>query len=282
MSALWGGVFIVGKVMLQNIGPFSVAFCRYAFASVCLLLISLKIEGKLPSLKRSQILPVILLGIIGIFLYSIFFFIGLQKITASRAAIIYALNPIFITLCSAFVFKEKLTTPKAIGTIASLLGAGIVIAKGNLLGLLDLLIGKVGWGEICLFASVFSWVIYTLLGKLVIKELSPLVATTYACLIGGAALFVPAWIEGFVQDFNSFPILVWLGVMYLGFLSSAIGFTWYYEALKAIGPVKTGVFINLVPVFGIFLAVLLLHEQFTPSLLLGTTLVLTGVSIVNL
>jgi drug/metabolite transporter (DMT)-like permease len=275
-AVIWGGTFIAGRVVAQNIEPFSAAFYRFAIASVCLLLLIQKIEGGIPRLKWQQIPLVTFLGLSGVFAYNTFFFMGLKAITASRAALIIALNPIFISLTSALFFKEKLTYLKLIGVVTSLLGAFLVISRGNIWGLLA---GGLGWGEVFIFGCVCSWVTYTLIGKLAMKELSPLAATTYACMIGGAALFLPAWREGLMQDWWQITPLAWLGVLYLGLFGSAIGFTWYYEGLRAVGPAKAGVFINLVPVSAVLLAGLLLNEQLTPTLLLGGTLVLTGVSL---
>ncbi len=277
-AIIWGGTFIAGKVVVQSIEPFSAAFCRFAIASGCLLLITKKIEGKLPRLKWRQIPLVTILGLSGIFAYNALFFLGLKAIPASRAALIIALNPIFISLGSTLFFKEKLTTLKLICTILSLVGADEVISRGNIS---NLLIGEIGRGEFFIFGCVLSWMTYTLVGKLAMKELSPLAANTYACMIGGFVLFFPALGEGILQNWLQFTPLAWLGVLYLGLFGSAIGFFWYYEGLQAIGAAKAGVFINLVPVSAVLLAAFLLNEQLTISLLSGGILVVTGVFLSN-
>lgn len=60
-----------------------------------------------------------------------------------------------------------------------------------------------------------------------------------------------------------------------------IGFVWYYEGVKKIGPVKAGLFINFVPIWGVTLAFLILAEPVTLSLLIGTVLVVSGVYLTN-
>ncbi len=277
-ALIWGGTFIAGRLVVQSVEPFSAAFLRFAVASICLILLSQKIEGRLPLLKRNQIVQVILLGLTGVFAYNAFFFLGLKLIAASRAALIVALNPVFITLSSALFFKEKLSYLKLLGIITSLLGAAIVISKGDVL---HILAGNLGWGELFLFGCVFSWVAYTLIGKIAMRELSPLVASTYACIIGAIALFIPALFEGLVQDFTQFSLIAWLGILYLGFFGSALGFSWYYEGVMAIGAARASIFINLVPVSAILLGIVLLHEPISLSLILGGSLVLTGVFFTN-
>jgi drug/metabolite transporter (DMT)-like permease len=67
----------------------------------------------------------------------------------------------------------------------------------------------------------------------------------------------------------------------LGFFGTALGFQWYYEGIRAIGPSRAGVFINLVPVSAMSLSYLLLDEKLSPSLLAGAILVLAGVYLTN-
>jgi drug/metabolite transporter (DMT)-like permease len=277
-AIIWGGTFVAGRIVVQTMEPFTAAFFRFAVASVCLLILTQRIEKRLPKLKKNQIFPVILLGLTGVFSYNAFFFIGLQTVAASRAALIVALNPIFIAIGAALIFKEKFNNLKLLGIITSLTGAAIVISKGQIINLLR---GSIGWGEFFIFGCVLSWVAYTLIGKSVMKSLSPLAATTYACIIGAIALLIPALLEGIAQNFMQFPLPAWLGIFYLGVLGSAIGFSWYYEGVMTIGAAKASIFINLVPVSAIAFAALLLHEPITISLILGGILVVTGVFFTN-
>ena len=113
-TLFWGGAFVAGKAVSQNIGPFSIAFQRFAIASILLILLTWKIEGKLPALKKFQIMPVILLGMTGIFTYNVLFFKGLKIIEASRASLIIATCPVFITIFSAIFLKEKINIIKSL------------------------------------------------------------------------------------------------------------------------------------------------------------------------
>ena len=72
-AIFWGGTFVAGRSLAQNVGPFSAAFFRFAVASVFLVALTWKMEGKLAVLKSSQILPVLLLGLTGVFFYNLFF-----------------------------------------------------------------------------------------------------------------------------------------------------------------------------------------------------------------
>jgi len=276
-AVFWGGTFVAGRSLAQNVGPFSAAFFRFAIASVFLVLLAWKVEGKITLIKKRQILPVFLLGLTGVFCYNLFFFKGLKLIEASRAAIIIANNPIFITLFSAIFFKEKLNTLKITGILISVSGAIIAISRGDVLEILQ---GNLGLGEFYIFLCVVSWVIFSLLGKVVMTDLSPLSSVTYSSITGTILLFPPALREG-LADCIYYSISDWWNIFYLGFFGTVLGIVWFYEGINVIGPTKAGLFINFVPISAILLAFFILGEPLTLSLLIGTLLVSTGVYLTN-
>lgn len=276
--AFWGGTFIAARIAVQTMEPFAAAFCRFAIASLCLILLTLRLEGQLPRLTIRQGVLLLVLGLSGVFAYNAFFFLGLQTVPASRAALIVATNPVFIAIFSALLLKEPLTRLKIVGILLSLVGVTVVISGGNPA---TLFAGEVGQGELYILGCVASWVVYTLVGKRVMGNLSPLMATTYACLLGTLALLGVALLRGLVADWPTFAPAAWLSVAYLGIFGTAAGFNWYYEGVLAIGSAKASIFINLVPVFAIALAVLVLGEPITLPLVIGGALVITGVFLTN-
>jgi len=270
----WGGTFIAGRIIAKDIGPFSAAFLRFVIASFFLLLFVCQVEGKLPLPKKRQLFGVFLLGMTGVFSYNVFFFKGLKIIGAGRASVIIATNPVFITILSAYFFKERLDLIKIIGIAFSVSGAIIVVSKGNLNEIVN---GSIGQGEIFIFCCVLSWVAYSLIGKAVMTNLSPLVSVFYSSMIGAVFLFFPAYFEGVVHDFSQYPIKDWLSIFYLGFFGTVVGFVWYYEGIKQIGPMRASLFINFVPISAVLLAFVILNEPITLSLFMGTILVCAGV-----
>lgn len=218
MAIFWGGTFIAGKIVAQHVGPFSAAFLRFAIASVFLCLTAIKLEGHLPALRLHQLLPVFLLGMTGVFAYNVFFFKGLKLIEAGRAAIIIANNPICIALFSALLFRERLTPLRLSGILTSIAGAMVVITRGDWHAIGS---GAVGWGELFILGCVASWVTFSLLGKRLLAELSPLASVLYAALCGTACLAVPAWQEGMLAAWSSYTLADWASLFYLGFRDGA-------------------------------------------------------------
>ena len=277
-AVFWGGTFIAGRMISETVNPCSASFLRFVIASFFLIVITIKIEGKLPKLKKNQVIPVILLGFTGVFAYNILFLTGLRYINAGRAALIIALNPIFISLLSAFFFKERLNLIKITGIIMSVTGAIIVISNGSIT---DFVGYKFGKGELLICGCVLCWTSYSLIGRAVMDDLSPIISVCYSSIIGTLLLSVPALFSGILSHIGSYSAVDWLNIFYLGFFGTVLGFFWYYEGINEIGPTKSSVFINFVPISAILLAFFILHEQITPSLLFGAVLVVSGVYFTN-
>lgn len=277
-AIFWGGTFVAAWVVAQDVGPYSASFLRFLTASLLLLGMALLKEGQLPLLKRHQVLPAILLGLTGVFAYNVFFFLGLKTVAAGRASLIVASNPVFIALFSSLFFRERMTRGKVAGIILCLTGATVVISRGDPAAIFS---GGVGRGELFILGCVASWVAYSLIGKVILKDCSPLIAVTYSCLIGMVALFPPACWENLTAPAGGFSLQDWMGITYLGFFGTFLGFIWYYEGIRVIGPSRASVFINFVPVSGVFFGWLILGETVNLSLLAGAALVLAGITLTN-
>ena len=277
-AVFWGGTFIAGRIVAQEVEPFSAAFLRFVVASAILSGFIFKTQKRLPPLSWKQLLAVSALGLTGVFAYNAFFFSGLKTVTASRASLIITSNPAFIGLFAALIFHERLTPWKILGIALSVSGAAIVVSKGQPLVLFD---GNLSLGELCIFGCVASWVAYSLIGKAALTRLSPLVSVTYACVMGAIFLALPALFEGLSFKLPSYSWAVWLSIIYLGLFGTAFGFIWYYEGIQAIGPSRAGVFINLVPLSALIMAFFILNETLDASILVGATFILSGVYLTN-
>ncbi|WP_126375563.1 DMT family transporter [Desulfovibrio ferrophilus] len=272
-ALLWGGTFSAGRVLAGQMGPYTAAFLRFAIASVLLVWLTLRIEGRLPRLTPKLTLAVLLLGLTGVFGYNLCFFTGLATVHAGRAAVIVASNPIFIALGAALFFGEPLTRNKLLGIVLSVTGAAWVISRGDPL---TLLAGHLSTGDLWIMGCVASWVSYSLIGKVVMGQLSPLASVAMSCAAGTILLLPPALNEGLAATLPGFSLTAWGCLAYLGVLGTVVGFTWFYEGVLAIGPSKAGVFINFVPVSAVTIGFFALGEPVDASLALGGLLVITG------
>jgi drug/metabolite transporter (DMT)-like permease len=274
----WGATWISGRILAQDMGPFSAALLRFVTASAFLLFWSWRVNGAFPALPRKDILPVAFLGLTGIFLYNAFFFTGLKTVPAGRAALIIASVPVIISIISALMLGERLTPGKIAGTLLSLTGASIVLSGGNPVKLFQ---GGLSHGDLMILGCVAAWTAYSVAGSRVMKRVNPLMAVTWSCILGTLMLVTPALTHGLLDDIGRASLVDWGNILFLGVVATGVAFTWYYAGIRAIGAARAGIFINLVPVFAIAMGYVILGEPVTSALLTGGAMVISGVWLAN-
>jgi drug/metabolite transporter (DMT)-like permease len=275
--AFWGGTFVAGRLLAGVVPPFHSAFLRFFLAVMLLLLVLRCIEGRFPPLDLKQLGAVGLLGLTGVFGYNVAFFTGLQTVSAGRAGLIVALNPVGIALLSALFGGEPLRMASIVGIVISVAGAVLVISNGDL----SLMTSGVGVGELTLLGCVLCWALYSVIGRRAMRGLSPLTAVTYSALAGTLFLAPVALAQGVLTRIFSYGLDAWASIIFLAVFGTVLGFIWYYQSINEIGAVKSGVFINFVPLFAMLFGLLLLDEPVTLTLLQGAALVITGAWITN-
>ncbi len=272
---------MAGRVVALELPPLPIAIGRFGIAVIALYLWARWTEGGLPRLSLLQLMQTLLLGLTGVCLYNLFFLVSLSEMSASRTATFVALNPVVVSLLMFVLFRERLSLGRWAGIGLTLLGALLVISRGNLTALVGNVESSFGRGEIAMSMAVLSWALYTIIGRNALKGLSPLSATTYAA-IWGLALLVGAYVvipAPDIQDAMSARGLA--AILYLGIGGTVVPFLWYYRGVAEIGPARTSVFTNLVPVFGVLFGVVLLGEPLLMSMIVGGGLVVVGVILTN-
>lgn len=272
---LWGGTWIAGRVVAQELSaPLFAAAFRFLLAGAALAGFALLTEGAVPRPSGSREWGAVTgLAATGIFLYAVCFFYGLKYIPAGRGALVVALNPVVVALAAWFLGQERMTPAKLAGVAVALAGCLIVIGDGDPLALLH---GAVGVGEWLIAGCVLCWTAYTFIGRSATKTLSPLAATLYASLLGALFLGAAALVQGSIVP-GEWSWRVWASVVFLALGGTALGFTWFADGVRALGAARASAFINLVPVFAVLQAAVLLGERLAPAVLAGGALVIAGV-----
>lgn len=278
VPAIWGGTFVGGKIVVASLTPLMGSFARYIVACIALLAAAFLLEGGLPRLSRAQWLGTFVLGLLGVFAYNLFFMGALERLPASRAALIIALNPAITIAISALVLKEHLSLRRWLGVAVALFGVAVVVSRGDLASLAR---GSIGSGELLMFAAVVSWALYTIIGRKVLGGLSPLAATNYAALWGTLLLGLVSAPQFHALRSAQFDWRVNLSLLYLGVCGTALAFVWYYMSVKRFGAGRASIFNNLVPVFGVTISVVLLGEPLLTSMLVGGAITIAGVFMVS-
>lgn len=276
--ALWGGTWIAGKVLAGHISPLPASFLRFGLAAIYMVLYVRRKHGHIPRLPLRHVPYVAFLGATGVFIYSYFFFMGLKLIDAGRAALIVACIPVCISVVSAIILRERFTASRIFGTLLSLLGVSMVLSNGDPASLFT---HGISTGDLFILGCVAAWTAYTIGGRQAMKHMDPTLAVMWSCVFGSVFLLGPALFSGLAAEIIRADAGDWLCLFYLGVLATGMSYAWYYTGVKAIGPSRAGIFINLVPVFAIAFATIMLKEVPGVALLAGGAMVISGVYLTN-
>jgi len=278
VAFIWGGTWVAGRILSHEIPPLAAGAWRIFFGALTLGYLVWRKERQFPPVRMKDARSVVLMGVTGIFAYSLCFFYGVQHIQAGRGALVVALNPVVIALAAALFLGERLAPKKILGIVIAMLGCLFVIGRGNPLALLH---GEVGIGELFIFCCVLCWTTYTLIGRRAGSTLPPLVMTFYASLAGGILLIGAGVFEGALREWPRLSWQGWLSLLYLGVLNNGFSYVWYAQGIVQLGATRAAAFTNLVPISALFFGAVLLGEHVGLSVLFGGALVLGGVWLTN-
>ncbi|MDV6252877.1 DMT family transporter [Vibrio sp. EA2] len=281
VAMVWGGTLVAGRMLNPEITPLMSSSIRFALASLtlCLFLI---VSGKgfiKVTLKQGCML--IILGTCGVFAYNLFFFSGLQTVSASRASLIMTLSPAIIAIASVCLYKERLTKNKTVGIALSLSGAMLVIVTKSS-SLNEIMTTNIG--DLYILGCVLSWVAFTLLGRSLIQSIGSFFTIVYSVITGAVILLTVTLLTGqfnseFIQELSVNDLL---SLGYLGIFGSAIAYAWYYMGVESIGATRASVFLALTPVTGVLTGSLFLGEEMTNVLIFAGGLSVVGVTLCNI
>ena len=281
-SICWAGAFIAGKYSVPYIPVFTLTFLRFFFAGILLCGV-MRVSHNTYRLQKAHLPVFLLTGTVGMFGYHILFFSALNYTTAINASIIAAMNPTTTVILAYAFLRQKLNRLQAFGVVLSFVGVFLTITGADLDIIKSLSVNK---GDLLMFAAVIFWAIYSIVSSKATRneadasaEIPPMALTFYSfvvCLI----LLIPFVIWEKPQEFIfELPAGVWMAVLYMSIFPSVIGYLIQQLSIKEIGPGRTSIFINLVPVFSVVLAVLLLGEELAPIKLFTGALIIIGVII---
>ncbi|EGO63438.1 DMT family transporter [Acetonema longum] len=274
---LWGVQPVIVKTLLTELSPLWITFCRYLGISVILLAILFFSNGKaaVPPARHFRVLA--LMGITGITLNNVLQFSGLKFSTAMHCSLVSATTPALTAVISAIFLREKISRIQWTGIMISFFGVTFLVAHGSIDAILHL---SFNYGDILFLGSQICWAVYSILGRSVMRELSPVTVTAWAGLAGtvatGPLLF---WDGGHgVSRMTSTGVL---SLLYMVIGGGILAMTWWNSGVKTLGPTKAAIFINIMPLVGMTFAVSFLGEHLGWREILGGLSIISGVCLMT-
>jgi drug/metabolite transporter (DMT)-like permease len=273
-TSTWGSAFIAGKVAVESFEPATVAFLRFLGAAILLfpLMFVMEKNRQKPSLKDYGLFAI--LGLTGIALYNICFFLATKHAPVIKSSLFIASNPVLIVLLSGLFLKEKITGNNIAGMIIALTGVAFILTNGHLLALFEIGFQPI---DFVLMGAVVSWALYSVVGKVVLNKFSSVESTTYAVAFGTLFLLPFAIAETSWQDLQQASLPAWLSIAHMSVFVTVVSFIMYYNGIKEVGAAKASIFINVMPVSAVIMATFFLGETFTWAHAVGAVFVLSGV-----
>ncbi len=269
-GVLWGTSFLLGKLALLEVRPATLIAYRFVLATAVLLPVALS-RPSVPLTRRDVRDLALAALLMGPFMFWLQFE-GLARTTASSAALLVGIGPPLLAIGALMVDGER---PGRRTWMAIAL---------SVFGMLMLLSGPTGdrslVGDLLVLSSMVAAVCWTLVSRRLDRRLGVLRATAYQFAFGAL------WLLPIALSVDGLPVIAlssqtWLAVVLLGVVCTAATFAlWNWGLLRA-QAAKAGVFVNLEPVVGAALAVIVLGEMIAPSGVAGGALVLCAALLVT-
>ena len=272
-ASIWGGMYVVSKVVLDVIPPFALLTIRLIMGAAVLGMV-IHFRRNKPAFTREQFWKSLLVGFVGYGISLGFQFVGTKLSTASNGSLVTSATPAFVLIFAPFLLGEKTTTRRIIALVVSTLGVLAVIDPRN-----AELSPTLFWGNMSLLSAALTWALYSVLVRKV-SQTGDLLTSSAVMLLGGlpSSLALGLW-EINTQGVGQITIGIIGGLLFLGIISTAIAmFLWNYAFAELPAALASLTFFAQ-PVVGTLLGWFFLAEKITPLFLAGGALISLGILI---
>jgi drug/metabolite transporter (DMT)-like permease len=269
-----------GAGAASQVGPQQVATLRFLLGAAFILVLLLgRRQGKfIAGAVRVDGLPIALLGAVGVFLTFFLLHEGIESTSASTAAVIFSMNPVFTVLIASLVLRERLGVAGWLGVGLGLVGAFVAVTGFHFSGLFsreDFL------GGVLVLVSAATWSIYTVYGKRYSERHGSLVLSFLTMAAGSLLLAVLLTVEGGWAEMADYNLRAWAWLLYLGVVTVGIGYILYFEGMRRVPASRGASLFYLKPVLALLLAHFALGEPISYTLLLASVMVASGILLVT-
>lgn len=274
-TLFWAGNASAGKLAVDLVSPFALTFLRWVIACAILLVLARPhLRTDWPVLRER--LPVLFaLGAIGFTGFNLGIYGAVHYTSAINVTIEQGCMPALIMLINYAVFRQRISALQGLGLLITVVGVLVTATHG---APLQLFAGGLNRGDAIMLLAVLAYAGYTvaLRDRPQVHWLSMLLVLAMAALLSSAPFFLWDVLRtGLPQP----GAQGWLIIAYIAVFPSILSQLFFIRGVELIGPNRAGLFINLVPVFGAVLAVLVAGEVFRAYHAVGIGLVIGGIAV---
>lgn len=269
----WGGNAIFGRLAVGEISPMALVTARWLGVSLLLAIFAHRqLRHDWPVL-RPHLFAVAALGIMGFATFNGLFYVAAHYTTAVNIGILQGSMPIIVLFGAFLAYRTRITGLQALGAVVTLAGVVVVGSHGSLERLAAL---KLNFGDVLMLIACALYAVYTIaLRKRPPSSTIGLFAVmAFASFLASLPMVAG---EAALGQFQWPTAKGWLVVGLVTLFPSFVAQVFFIKGVELIGPGRAGIFVNLVPVFASFLAVVVLGEPFEPFHAAALALVLGGI-----
>lgn len=274
----WACNWIIGRSLVAEVPPLAMTFYRWLFATVILLPFALPHVRRDWSRIRAHLPMLTLLAVLGGAAHNALAYVGLAHTTATNGVILNSFIPVMIVALSWLVLGERLRGSQLLGIAVSLTGVLAIIADGSFAKLATL---SLNGGDLVIVLSMAMWSLYTIALRWKPQGLHMLSFLFVIAVVGDLAV-LPLYLGE--MAFGVHVTWSWHAVASIAavaLFSSVLAYLFWNWGVEAVGANVAGLFIHLMPAFGIVLAWAILGERLEAYHIAGIALILTGIAITS-
>lgn len=270
-AAIWGGQYVVSKVVLTFIPPWILLEIRFLI-SLVVLGIWVWVIGKW-KVYAQDLKWLALIGLVGYTGSIGFQFIGTHLSGAAMGSLITSSSPALISLFAWMILKEKMNLKKMAAVFVATIGVLIVVDLTQISNVSTSFIGNM-----ILVGAAVTWAIYTVLSRVQTMKYDSLTVTFWANLFGVLFTTPIAWWEWNRTSFElPTDLLIWLGIIYIGIISTALAFYFWNKGFEYIDAATGSLFFFVQPVVGSLFGAWLLGEKLSIHFYIGALFIGLGI-----
>jgi drug/metabolite transporter (DMT)-like permease len=273
-GSLWGTSFILGKWALEELSVAHMIALRFILASAVLTLAYWRDrKTNRNAVTRRELAMIVVAGVVGVPIQYLVQFEGLAHTTVSHASLMVGMLPVMLAAAAALFAQERLDVIGWSWLAISTVGAALVaLGGGNAPGTK----GPSLSGDLLVVASLVAGVVWVLLSQRLMQRHSPVATAALVYVVGTIALV--AWVVATsgMPEVSTLSTRAWLSVVTMGVVGTAAATLLWNWGLARVRASQAGVFVNLEPVVGAILGVLLFHDRFGMTSILGGALIVSA------
>lgn len=271
-ASIWGGMYVVSKVVLEIIPPSLLVTMRLILGALTLAVV-LYIRG-FPDISRRQLLQILGVGFVGYGISLSLQFLGTKLSTAANGSLVTSATPAFVLVFAWLLLNEKITWLRLVALLLATLGVVAVIDPRSAQLEPDLFMGNLS-----LIGAAVTWALYSVLVRKTTQGIDVLLFSLIAFL-GGLPVSVPVGVwEWNTVGVGEISLGVVGGILFLGIISTALAMVLWNTAFALVDAGLASLTFFAQPVVGTILGWLFLGERITPLFLLGGLLIGLGLII---